>query len=145
MAYTPKQIESAKETILERMLNGKSLKSILDSDKKLPNRTTVYKWLNEENEAFDKEFLNNYTRATQDRADFLVEEILTIADDQTEDVYTDDEGNEHTNHNVINRSRLMVDSRKWIAGKMKPKKYGDKLGLTVDDSRDKTIEVKIIE
>ena len=143
MAYTPEQIESTKEVILERMLNGKSLKSILDSDKELPNRTTVYKWLNEENDLFDKEFLNNYTRATQDRADFLVEEILTIADDQTADVYIDDEGKEHVNHNVINRSKLMVDSRKWIAGKMKPKKYGDK-NTTVLEGGDKPIAINAI-
>jgi len=145
MAYTPKQIESAKETIIERMLNGKSLKSILDSDNKLPSRPVIYTWLNEESSKFDQEFRNNYAQATQDRADYLVEEIISIADDQEDDVYTDDDGNEHTNHNVINRARLRVDARKWIAGKMKPKKYGDKIGIELDDKRDKTIEVKIIE
>lgn len=130
MAYSPKEIDKAKEKIIQRMLNGKSLKSILDSDKSLPSRPIVYEWLNSANSKYDEEFLNNYTQATQDRADYLVEEIISIADDQENDVYEDDEGNEQTNHNVINRSRLRVDARKWVAGKMKPKKYGDKLDLT---------------
>ena len=142
MAYTPKQIEDAKDAIIERMLNGKSLKSILDSDNKLPSRPIVYTWLNKESNKFDKEFLNNYAQATQDRADYLVEEIISIADDQEDDVYVNDDGVEVTNHNVINRARLRVDSRKWIAGKMKPKKYGDKLDVSADISQEVKISFK---
>ncbi len=130
--YTDKQKIGIKIKIIELILNGKSLKSILDTNKDMPSRPIIYEWLNIANKNFDKEFLNNYTRATQDRADVLVEEIISIADDQEGDVYIDDDGKEQTNHNVINRARLRVDSRKWIAGKMKPKKYGDKLDLDVD-------------
>ena len=126
MAYSKKDINKIKEKIIDNISNGKSLKSILDTNKEMPNRTTVYSWLNSANEKYDEEFFNNYTRATQDRADVLVEEIISIADNQEKDVYLDDDGKEQTNHNVINRARLRVDSRKWIAGKMKPKKYGDK-------------------
>jgi hypothetical protein len=28
---------------------------------------------------------------------------------------------------MIERARLKVDARKWVAAKLKPKKYGDKL------------------
>ena len=97
----------------------------------MPSRPIVYEWLNSINNNFDKEFLNNYARATQDRADVLVEEIIAIADNQENDVYINDAGVEVTNWNVINRARLRVDSRKWIAGKMKPKKYGDKLDVDI--------------
>src|SRR5688572_9232829 len=41
--------------------------------------------------------------------------------------YTDENGNERTDNEVVARSRLRVDARKWLAGKMAPKKYGDKL------------------
>lgn len=140
MAYSKEEIKKAKEEILINILNGKSLKSILDNKKHLPSRPIVYEWLNSENKNFDKEFLNNYVRATQDRADYLVEEILAIADDQEGDVYEDEYGNEITNHNVIQRARLRVDSRKWIAGKMKPKKYGDKLDMSIEVDKIKPIK-----
>ena len=130
MAYSKDEIKIIKDKIIDRICKGKSLKSILESDKSMPSRPIVYKWLNSESEGFDVEFLNNYVRACQDRADYLVEEILSIADDQEDDVYEDDEGKEQTNYNVISRSRLRVDARKWVAGKMRPKKYGDKLDLT---------------
>lgn len=130
--YTEEKKKDIKIKIIELISKGKSLKSILDTNKQMPSRPIIYEWLNNANKNFDKEFLNNYTRATQDRADVLVEEIISIADDQEGDVYIDDEGRKQTNHNVINRARLRVDSRKWIAGKMKPKKYGDKLDLDVD-------------
>ena len=142
--YIPEKVITIKETIIEGISNGKSLKSILDNDKTLPSRPIIYEWLNSENKDFDKEFLNNYTRATQDRADYLVEETITIADDQEDDVYIDDEGVARTNHNVIQRARLRVDTRKWIAGKMKPKKYGDSQLLKLGDNEGNELKVNAI-
>ena len=55
MAYSKKQIESAKELILDNLSQGKSLKNILDNSKKTPSRATVYQWLNEEHNDFDTE------------------------------------------------------------------------------------------
>ena len=72
---------------------------------------------------------DQYARAREAQADKLVEDILAIADDGSNDTYTDEEGFERTNHDVIARSRLRVDARKWLAGKMAPKKYGDKLEI----------------
>lgn len=140
--YTGDKAIEVKAIIIERMSNGKSLKSILDNDKELPSRPIVYEWLNSENKNFDKEFLNNYTRATQDRADYLVDEIISISDNQEGDVYKNDEGLEVTNHNVIQRARLRVDSRKWIAGKMKPKKYGEKIDMNIETTEIKPIITK---
>jgi hypothetical protein len=31
------------------------------------------------------------------------------------------------NHEAINRSRLRVDTRKWLIARMAPKKYGDRV------------------
>ena len=47
--------------------------------------------------------------------------MLAIADDGLNDNYTDDDGNERTLADVIQRSKLRVDTRKWIASKLKPK------------------------
>lgn len=70
-----------------------------------------------------------YARAREVRADKLAEDILTIADDCSNDFYTDD-GNLRIDHDAIARSRLRVDARKWLASKMFPRKYGDKLDVS---------------
>jgi len=75
------------------------------------------------------ERVQQYARAREAQADKLAEDILAIADDGTSDVYLDADGNERTNQDVIARSRLRVDARKWLASKMAPKKYGDKLDV----------------
>lgn len=107
--------------ICARMGEGESLSSICRDDA-MPSMSTVFRWL-----AADKEFQDNYARAMDARATLLAEEILQIADDGRNDTYKDEDGHEATNHDVIARSRLRVDSRKWIAARMSPKKYGDKV------------------
>jgi hypothetical protein len=78
--------------------------------------STVYQWLQE-----NKEFLEKYEYAKQCQADLLADEIIAIAEHREED-HTPFTGN-----NVVQRDRLRIDARKWIAAKLKPKKYGDKL------------------
>jgi hypothetical protein len=61
-------------------------------------------------------------------------ELLSIADDGSNDTYVIDEetGATAVNHDVINRSRLRVDTRKWLMSKLAPKKYGDRTVLAGD-------------
>lgn len=76
-----------------------------------------------------------YEKAKRDCAEMMAEEIIAIADDSSNDTFIDDEGVEHTNHEHINRSRLRVDSRKWLLSKLLPNKFGDKVDVkhgTVD-------------
>lgn len=72
------------------------------------------------------ERIEQYARAREAQADKLADDILAIADDGQRDTYIDSDGNERTDQDVIARSRLRVDARKWLASKMAPKKYGDK-------------------
>jgi len=90
----------------------------------MPSQSTVFKWL-----SLHKEFAEQYVRAREVQADHMAEEILEIADDGRNDTYVDDEGNKKTDHDVIARSRLRVDARKWLASKMAPKKYGEKVAV----------------
>lgn len=129
MAYSPEEIERAKDIIIDEMIEGNSLVSILKDNKELPRIRTVFNWLNKESDYHDPIFLHNYAWAQEIRAEREFEEILKIADDQEGDVI-EVEGKEIVNHNRINRSRLRVDARKWRISKMQPKKYGDKLDLT---------------
>jgi hypothetical protein len=90
--------------------------------------TTLFKWL-----ADNKDFAEQYARAREAQADFLADEILEIADDSSRDTKVEMKNGkmvEVEDREWTNRSRLKVDARKWVASKLKPKKYGDKLDLT---------------
>ena len=89
----------------------------------MPHQATIMAWL----DGSRPEFSEQYARAREAQADKLAEEILAIADDGRSDTYLDAEGNEKTDSEVIQRSKLRVDARKWLASKMAPKKYGDKV------------------
>jgi len=86
--------------------------------------SSLMKWLKE-----NKEFSEQYARAKELQADYLVEEILEIVDDGSNDFMTITKGNESYNvedREVTSRSKIRYDARKWIASKLAPKKYGDK-------------------
>lgn len=116
------------DLICEALAEGHSLRSICASDD-FPNKGTVFRWL-----AANKEFSDQYARAREAQADCLFDDILAIADDGSNDTYVDDEGNRRTEHDVIARSRLRVDARKWMAGKLRPKVYGEKVQTEVTGS-----------
>jgi hypothetical protein len=105
----------------------------------MPTMTSVMRWLGEEDKTFLRE---QYIRAREAQADLLAEEILLIADDGRNDSYVDDEGRVIVDHDVIARSRLRVDARKWLASKMAPKKYGDKLTTEHTGAGGGAIEVR---
>jgi hypothetical protein len=111
-------------TICEHVASGKSLR-VIAALEGMPHQSTVMAWL----DGRQPEFSEQYARAREAQADKLAEEILTIADDGRQDTYIDGEGNERTDTEVIQRSKLRVEARKWLASKMAPKKYGDKLAV----------------
>lgn len=120
MAYTPDEIAQHKLTVCGRIAEGDSLRKVCSEDG-MPARSLVHEWL-----ISDTDFADQYTRAREAQADTLFDEILEIADDGRNDTYTAEDGSERTDQEVIARSRLRVDARKWMAGKLRPKKYGDK-------------------
>jgi len=89
------------------------------------------------NKWLDSDELNakQYARACLKRADIIFEEMIELADKQDKDIFIDADGNERTNHNVIHRNKLQIDTRKWMLSKMQPKKYGDKLDITSDHEK----------
>lgn len=95
----------------------------------MPAMSTVFKWLREH-----PSFSEQYTKAKEESADALVEEMLDIADDGTNDWMEihDKEGaavGYKVNGEAVQRSRLRVETRKWIAAKLKPKKYSEKVDV----------------
>ncbi len=93
----------------------------------------MYKWLaQDEDDDSGGDLVQQYARAREVQADAIFDEILEIADDASEDVIIDNDDNERVNHEVVARSRVRIDARKWMAGKLRPKKYGDKVSVDVD-------------
>jgi hypothetical protein len=117
--------------------SNKSLASICQAEG-MPSRTTIYNWLKD-----NQLFLNKYTRAKEDQADFLAEEMIKIADEEMKtEVETEGEYLTVTRQDNVQRSRLMIETRKWLAMKLKPKKYGEKLDVEVQS---KIIKVEVEE
>ena len=124
MAYNEKQIELIFKKIIKQVAEGKSLRNVLRQSK-MPSSQTFYIWIDK-----DSEKSKQYARACSDRADAMFEDMFYIADATEDDVIKNEDGKPVTNHNVIQRDRLRVDTRKWALSKMNPKKYGDKIDVT---------------
>jgi len=114
--YSPELVDQ----ICDRIATGEPLVRIC-REEAMPNVVTVYRWLNKY-----PEFSNLYAKAKDAAADTLAEEIQDIADSIPMET-TDKEGNTKFDPAYINWMRLRVDARKWVAAKLKPRKYGDRL------------------
>ena len=86
-----------------------------------PDVDTIFQWRYK-----NPEFADQYDKAKAHQAGLLAEEIIDIADDGLNDTYVNDDGKVITDSDVIQRSRLRVDARKWVAARLLPKVYGDK-------------------
>lgn len=97
--------QKAADEICRKLIEGKSLRSICKSPS-APSLTTVMKWRRD-----IPEFAAQYTRAREDQADTLADEIVQIADTEKD----------------AKRAAVRIDARKWAASKLKSKAYGDKI------------------
>ena len=116
------------DKICEAIADGQSLRSICQTED-MPNKATVFRWLDKH-----KEFGDQYARAREEQAESLADEIVTIADSAGNPLMVDDipllkdgEPVIYADASAVAHARLKVDARKWVASKLKPKKYGDKL------------------
>ena len=100
--------------------SGLSVRKSIDKLKPFSS-STLYKWIDESTEN-----AKHFARACEERQESLFEECLDIADDQEGDTYIDKEGQEKTNTNVIQRSKLRVQTRLDMLARMNPKKYSER-------------------
>ena len=73
--------------------------------------TTVYRWMRE-----SATFQTRYAQAHEDRADTFADEMIEIADAAGVNATIED----------VAAAKLRVETRKWIASKLRPQKWGDK-------------------
>jgi len=113
--------------ICERLASGNSLRNICKASD-MPSDRAVYRWL-----ASNEAFRQQYAHAREIQADTLADEILDISNTTVLGVKTKTtaDGVETTEGDMIEHRRLQVDARKWLASKMAPKKYGDRMDHNV--------------
>lgn len=75
-----------------------------------------------------KDFVDKYACAREAQAEFYASEIIDIADETPITERPDPDGGmtRCVDSAGVQRNKLRVDTRKWIASKLLPKKYGDK-------------------
>jgi len=113
------------QTLCEEISEGKSLSSALKTSDKMPSYQLVMLMLRN-----NPEFRNMYEKAVESRADRLAEEIIELADQEMP------EGLEGPMASAwVQQKRMQVDARKWVASKLKPKTYGDRIDVAVTDNR----------
>ena len=115
--------------ICERLADGESLVSICKTDG-MPKKTAVYEWL-----ASKKDFAEMYARAREDQADSLADQIIALADEMPMEI-TDDKGKTRFDSAYVQWQKNRVDARKWVAAKLKPRKYSDRIAHVGDKDGD---------
>lgn len=99
------------ETFCQRIAEGRSERSVCKDDD-MPSHTTIQKWERE-----SPAFAAQYTRARDERAAFLAEEALSISDAL----------GTNPSSEQVQAARLQVDTRKWFASKLAPKRFGERI------------------
>ena len=104
-------------------------------------RKTVERWISE-----DEDIAAQYERARENRAEKIFEEILVIQDEKPERVVNlgaDGEGgSERIDPAFVTWQKNRVDTRKWMLGKMSPKRYGDKSQVELSGKLETTAPVE---
>lgn len=121
------------ETVMPQILEliattPKSLNSICAENKHFPHPATVYRWIDSRPDLCER-----YARAKEAQLQILADELIELADrdrvcqkrtikaDGTEEIVILDQ---------VERTKLQIDTRKWLLAKLNPKKYGDRLEHT---------------
>jgi len=120
--------EELEDRMLEEIASGRSVISLCREEDWTPNADTWYRWMYKIDGLSDR-----YTRAKSISSEFHADQILAIADSA-----------DNQNYQV---ARLQIDSRKWVASKLVPNKYGEKSQIdhtSSDDSMKAPTVIKLV-
>lgn len=123
------------DLICERVATSTlGLARLCEIHKDIPAKITVNVWRYKY-----PEFATQYAQAKLFQADLLAEEMLDIADDGSNDWMETwgDEGEQgwKLNGEHVQRSRLRIDTRKFLAAKLLPKQYGQHVEEEKNDQK----------
>jgi hypothetical protein len=128
------------DRICEELAGGKTLTEICRADG-MPNRATIWRW----KEAHE-DFRAKYERAQIDQAHGWADEIIEIADDGRND-WMERNGKDVTPGYVLNgehvqRSRVRIDTRKFLMSKIVPRLYGDRVQAEISGPDGGAIQIE---
>lgn len=99
------------EEFCRRIASGRSQRSVC-ADPDMPGYDAVERWQTQR-----PEFASRYARARDGRADVLADEALAICDELSSTATSEQ----------VQAARLRIDTRRWFASKLSPKKFGDRV------------------
>ena len=97
------------DAVCKEIAQGRSVNQI-ERDPGMPNGDTIRRWVDRH-----EDFRDKYARAREEQADYYAADIIEIADTEEDP----------------QRARVRIDARKWVASKLKPKSYGERLQAEV--------------
>lgn len=121
---TPEKIEKILDLIAETNL---SLREICKRNDDLPNITTLYHWLRDDEELYVAVY-----RALHLRCDDLAWDCLLVAENTDRDYAADGDGKTVVNREHLSRTQMKLDQMHWIIEQLRPDRYGDKRGMPVE-------------
>jgi hypothetical protein len=116
--------DEVSQAIISQLAEGRTLREVC-RDEGMPPESTVRGWVLDDVNGFSAQ----YARAREIGYQAMADELLEVADDGRNDwMEREGENNEgwQVNGEHLGRSRLRVDTRKWLLSKALPKVYGDK-------------------
>ena len=85
----------------------------------MPGVATIFRWVRD-----IPDFRDLYVQAREAQAELLLDQALEIVDDSSQDLIYTDDGRIIFNRAALQRCKMRVEHRKWIASKLLPRKYG---------------------
>lgn len=131
-SYSPELADRICEKIA---ISDKGLHRICAENPEFPEPETIraWKWRH-------PEFAAKYARAKEEQQEWIIEGAVDIADDGSNDTYIDEECKPRVDHDHIQRSKLRVDTRKWVAARLARKRFGDKVDVNHGGQADNPIQ-----
>lgn len=118
--------EIAEEICTKIATSSKGLRKLCKENPHWPDYGTIYDW-----RLKFPDFRAKWFESKRHQVEVLVDDLLEIADDGSQDsiIKVDDNGIERECYNTeyVNRSRIRIEVRKWLAAKLAPTMYGEKL------------------
>lgn len=126
--------EAIAQQIIARVSEGQTLHRVL-KDRGMPAYATVLRWMDElpdEPERAEERKAREAFKRALDTARIRgwavwADELIEIADDSSLDLVVGPDGGERMNSEFVARSKLRIETRKWLLSRMLPKVYGDQV------------------
>jgi hypothetical protein len=112
--------------------SGEPLRQVC-RDAHMPDERRVREWRQTNREGFSP----RYARARAMQLESWADEMIDIADDGSNDweTRTREDGSKYdvVNHEVINRAKLRIDTRRWLMARLRPDLYGEMVLVDVPE------------